>query len=296
MSNDFWMPEANDGGQAAPASSPFPAPAPTPTRASLRDSRPTKRRRKRSLGARIAGVIGELLITAGVLVGLFVVWQWFWTDMVAHREQAEMMNALPWTPPPAVAAPLSLERRDDPPIEPVPEEGTIFGQLYIPRFGSEWVSPLAHGTSRRYVLDRLGVGHFPDSQMPGELGNFATAGHRTSFGSAFRGIADLEDGDPIVVRTETTWYVYRVTGRTIIMPDETWVIAPVPDPEMVPGAVLPELTRRIMTLTSCHPIGSTRERYIVWADFDFWMPVSDGIPQLLIDAGVRIVGVTEGAI
>jgi len=50
-----------------------------------------------------------------------------------------------------------------------------------------------------------------------------------------------------------------------------------------------------MTLTTCHPIGQVRERFIVYAEFDFWMPVSEGIPQLLIDAGVNIVGVPEGA-
>ncbi|MCL2595769.1 MAG: sortase, partial [Promicromonosporaceae bacterium] len=155
-------------------------------------------RRRRSVGSAIAGVIGELLITAGVLVGLFVVWQWFWTDVVALREQAEILQALPWEPPPPVAAPPAAEERAvEPPVDPQPAFGEVFGQMYIPRFGPDWVGPLAGGVDRRQIIDRIGVGHFPLSAMPGQLGNFATAAHRVSFGRLFHGVENLEVGDPI---------------------------------------------------------------------------------------------------
>ncbi|MCL1900506.1 MAG: class E sortase [Promicromonosporaceae bacterium] len=258
---------------------------------------PRRARRQRRIGAKIAGVTGEILITAGVLVGLFVVWQWFWTDFIALREQAVMLQELPWEPPaPVVALPV-LERRTDPPIDPRPADEEIFGQMWIPRFGADWTSPLAGGTDRVRVLDRLGVGLFEDAAMPGEVGNFATAGHRTTFGRPYHLIAELQEGDPIIIRTESTWFVYRVfthmvdpgtgmeiTSPVIVLPNQVDVVAPIPG--LQDGELLPELTQRYMTLVSCHPIGSARERIIVHAVFDFWMPVEDGIPQLLIDAGV----------
>ena len=73
------------------------------------------------------------------------------------------------------------------------------------------------------------------------------------------------------------------------MPYNVEVISPIPG--LMPGQPIPQLTQRFLTLTTCHPIGSDRQRYIVYALFDFWMPVSEGIPQLLIDAGVNIIGV-----
>jgi sortase A len=246
------------------------------------------------VGSAIVGVFGELLITVGVLLGLFVVWQLWWTDVVAWQEQREVLHALDWEPPapaaPEAAAPV--ERRDAPPVDPEPEFGEVFAQLYIPRFGSDWVSPVASGVDRRQILDRLGVGHYPGTAMPGDLGNFATAGHRTTFGRPFHQIADLVEGDPVVVRTATTWYVYRVVSHEIVMPWQVEVVSPVPG--IKPGEPIPELTQRLMTMTSCHPMFSARERYVVHAEFDFWMPVADGVPAVLTDAGVNVVG-AEGS-
>jgi len=242
----------------------------------------------------VVGAFGELLITAGVLTGLFVVWQLWWTDVVALREQEQVLQALDWTPPAPVVVEAPPEpRRDPPPVDPEPAFGVVFAQMYVPRFGADWVAPIANGVDRRQILDVLGVGHYPGTAMPGDLGNVSLAGHRTTFGRPFHLIADLQPGDPIVIRTERTWYVYRMTSNAIVYPRQVEVVAPVPG--LRAGDPLPELTQRFLTMTACHPMYSARQRFVVHAEFDYWLPVSEGIPQDLVDAGVRVVGAEAGA-
>ena len=251
-------------------------------------------RGRRGAVSAAVGVLGELLITAGVLTGLFVVWQLWWTDVVALREQAQVLEALAWDPPAPVVVDAPPEpRRDAPPVDPEPAFGEVFAQMYVPRFGADWVAPIAGGVDRRQILDVLGVGHYPGTAMPGEIGNFALAGHRTTFGRPFHLIADLQPGDPIIVRTQTTWYVYRMTENAIVYPRQVEVVSPVPG--LRPGDPMPELTQRFLTMTACHPMYSARQRFVVHAEFDYWLPVSAGIPQELVDAGVRVVGVEAGA-
>ena len=108
--------------------------------------------------------------------------------------------------------------------------------------------------------------------MPGAIGNFALAGHRLTHGSAFMKIADLRLGDPIVVETPTTWYVYRVTASLIVNPDQVDVIDPVPEH---PGE---QPTRALLTLTSCSPLFGHTQRYIVHAALVGSSPHSAG-PQ-----------------
>ena len=71
------------------------------------------------------------------------------------------------------------------------------------------------------------------------------------------------------------------------------MVAPVPG--LRAGDPLPELTQRFLTMTACHPMYSARQRFVVHAEFDYWLPVSEGIPQDLVDAGVRVVGAEAGA-
>lgn len=250
-------------------------------------------RQRRGVVSGIVGVVGELLITAGVLLGLFVVWQLWWTDVQAGREHAQILANLEWPEPGLEATPdedegpaVASRHEDDPPVAKEPADGTVFAELYVPRFGADYVSPIAQGIDKATVLDRLGIGHYPDTAMPGELGNFATAGHRTTYGKPYHRIAELQKGDPLVVRTEDTWYVYRVTEWEIVWPWQVEVISAVPG--VKPGDPLPDLTERYMTMTACHPMYSAAQRYVVHGVFDYWAPVSEGVPQELIDAGVRV--------
>lgn len=238
-------------------------------------------RRHRTVLASVIGVLGELLITLGVLLGLFVVWQLWWTDVVAVREQQEMIEDLGWaevTPaqdPGAEPGPTDPRRHDAAPVAAEPAVRTTFATLRVPRWGEDYVRTISQGTSRSQVLDELGIGHYVGTAMPGGVGNFAVAGHRVTYGKPFNRIEELVVGDALVVQTEDTWYVYRVAESAVVSPSQVDVIAPVPgQPGVAPTAAT-------MTLTTCHPMYSARERYVVHAELDYWMPTSAGTPAEL---------------
>ena len=234
----------------------------------------------------VVGVIGELMITVGVLVLLFLAWQLWWTDVVADRAQAAIVHDLQWQAPPDVTVPVAEKRTDDPPVEPTPQLGSVWATLYVPRFGDDYVRPVAEGVDKETVLDKLGVGRYPETQMPGQLGNFAIAGHRTTFGKPFTHIEKLKKGDAVVVRTATTWYVYKVTSHLIVYPDQVGVLSPVPDESTSVSAAPDDLSKRFLTMTSCHPRYWALQRYVVHGELAYWAPVSSGVPDEL--AGVDV--------
>lgn len=236
---------------------------------------------------RVLGVLGEVLVTLGVLLGLFVVWQLWWTDVVAGRAQAQIVEDLGWGSGPAVAStagatpdvpatpsPTPVEHRTAAPVVAEPAHAVTFAVMYVPRWG-DTAMPISQGTSKHDILDAKGIGHYEGTAMPGGVGNFAVAGHRTTYGKPFNRIAELQVADPVVVRTEDTWYVYRVTSWQVVEPWQTDVIAP------VPGSPGTAPTVATMTMTTCHPMYSARERYVVHAELDYWTPVSDGTPTEL---------------
>ena len=100
-------------------------------------------------------------------------------------------------------------------------------------------------------------GHYPDTAMPGQIGNFSVAGHRIK--KIFWRINELQTGDVIGVETQTTWYVYKVYGQEIVKPDGVQVVDPVPDQ---PGA---KPTKALLTLTTCNPKFNNYQRLIVHA-------------------------------
>jgi sortase A len=244
---------------------------------------PSGRRRRHDLLFVLMGVVGELMITAGVLLGGFVVWQLWWTDVEGDRAQARVIEQLDWEPAPVAAPapdpaaePTVAERRtSEPPVPAEPPHATTFATMVVPRWTGEPERPISQGVDRATVLDPLGVGHYPGTAMPGAVGNFAVAAHRTTYGKPFHRVEELVVGDPVVVRTSDTWYVYRVTGTRIVAPSDVAVIAPNPDD---PAA---EPTLRTMTMTTCHPMFSARERYIVHATLDYWAPTSGPAPAEL---------------
>ncbi|WP_422115643.1 class E sortase [Brachybacterium sp. UNK5269] len=246
---------------------------------------PPRRRgasRRAGLGG-VAGVLGELLLTAGVLLLLFLVWQLWWTDVIADREQTGIVQSLQqdWG---EVDGERVAPRQDGPP--PVPEvagETMVFGTMHVPAF-DRVEFPLAEGVGLADVLDVKGAGHYPQTALPGQVGNFSAAGHRNTYGRVFEDIARLEPGDPIVVETAEAFYVYEVTEALIVQPSDVEVIAPTPGR---PGV---EPTARMLTLTACHPMFSARERYIVHAEFAYWTDRADGIPEALATAAGAAAG------
>jgi sortase A len=223
--------------------------------------------------------LGELLVTAGFVLLLFVAWQLWWTDLTTDRAQAATTNTLEqqWGGKGSDTAPGALINGK---VKSVPL-GDAFALIRIPRFGKRYVKPIFQGTELP-ILDK-GVGHYPASDMPGQIGNFALAGHRVTYGKPFNEIATLKPGDPIVIETANTWYVYRVQRHVIVTPNHVEVVAPVPQH---PGETP---TQAWMTMTACNPEFSARQRYVVFSLLSQVIPKAKGeIPSVL--AGIRIGG------
>ena len=236
------------------------------------------RRKKRGFFSTLVGVIGELMITAGILLGLFVVWQLWWTDVEAHSFQAEVLQE--WRAQEnVVEAPVQVaeKRTDAPPTPSAVAEGESLGNLYVPRInGSERLATIAHGVGMNDVLNKGYIGHYPDTQLPGEIGNFATAAHRQSYGAPYKQIEQIVPGDSLIVETTNAYIVYEVVSDEIVHPSQVEVIGPVPnEPGVVP-------TERMITLTTCHPLYSAAQRWITYGEFSYWIDKEEGMPDELM--------------
>jgi len=221
------------------------------------------------LPRRLIGALGEVLITLGVLLLLFVSWQLWWTDVTANREQASTIQALEKSfggghrgggvP---VKGPLAT-------LKNVPF-GQAFAILRIPRFGADYARPVLEGTDHDTLIK--GVGHYQGTAMPGAVGNFAVAGHRTTYGRPFHNIDLLRTGDFIVIETRVSYVVYAVARHVIVTPDHVEVIAPVPQHFGV------QPTEAWMTMTACHPKYSASQRYVVFSRLVKVIPRANGLP------------------
>ncbi len=218
--------------------------------------------------------LGQTLITAGLVILLFVVYELLITDLLTNQRQEELTQDLlqKWEDDPTLGPDLPGGGLASIPL------GDGFARIRIPAFGADYVKVVIEGTDPD-VLEQ-GPGHYVDSAMPGELGNFALAGHRVSKGSPFLDLDQLRPGDAIVIETEGFWFTYRVLGdpatgnfgadpsgipgQQIVSPQDTQVVFPVPgldDPTVEPTAAY-------LTLTTCEPKFSARLRLIIHAVLD----------------------------
>lgn len=222
----------------------------------------------------VIGVLGELLITAGILVLAFLGWQIWLGDLImgaqldgeAHEITAE------WQKGDSGAA---LGAPDDPPVPAEPANAQTIGVMLIPRFGDDYARPIAQGIGIRDVLNEGRIGHYPGTQMPGEIGNFSVAAHRTAYGGNFHNLDELRIGDRIYIETEAGWYSYVFRNLEYVHPTGVGVIDPVPQTVGV------EATDRLITLTTCNPLLSVAERIVAYGVFDRWYPRADGPPDEL---------------
>jgi sortase (surface protein transpeptidase) len=214
-----------------------------------------------------ARVLGELIVTGGLVVLLFVVYEVYVTDWLTAQRQDELREELQaeWADTPAAPG-EPVDRRND--------VGEAFAFLHIPRLGADYQRVVLEGTTEATL--RQGPGHYEGTALPGEPGNVALAGHRVGKGAPFLDLDALLPGDPIVVETVDTWFVYRVLGdpasgsfdgdpsgipgQQIVRPTDLEVISPTPNAPADAAA-----TGSYLTLTTCHPRYSAEQRLIVHA-------------------------------
>lgn len=229
------------------------------------------------------GVLGELLITAGLLVLLFLGWQLWWNDAVIAGQQSEAATEISkgWTEnDPAPREPTKPEPAavdyGEAVVAAAPASSTAFAVLVVPRFGADYRRTVAEGVGTGVLNNtRLGIGHYPGTQMPGAVGNFAVAAHRSAYGGGMHLINELQLGDAIYVQTADGYYTYRFRDLEYVKPSAADVLAPVP---RSPGTAP---TDRIITLTSCNPLYSTAERIIAYGVLEAWQPAVAGPPAEL---------------
>ncbi|MHB1173192.1 MAG: class E sortase [Lacisediminihabitans sp.] len=235
----------------------------------------------------VIGVIGELFITGGVLVFLFLGWQLWLNDLIVGGDQNKVGVALSrtWEKSSVPIHQHVVANTDfgQPVVVVAPKDAVQFAVVYIPRFGADYARSVSEGVGTTDVLDKNGIGHYPRTQMPGELGNFAVAAHRTTHGAPFKQLATLQVGDKIYVQTADGYFTYGFRGLEYVRPTGVGVLDPVPEsPGIAP-------TDRVMTMTSCNPMLSADERIIAYAVLETWQPTSAGPPKA-IEAIVKAKG------
>jgi sortase A len=204
--------------------------------------------------------IGQLLITCGVVILLFVAYELWFTGIYTHQQQDKIDHALQknWA---GTGPDVSLLKPDQVRL------GSGIAVLYIPRFGRHYHFVVVEGTGFEDL--QKGPGHYPGTALPGQVGNFAVAGHRTTYLHPFNKIATLRNHDVIVLETKTKWFTYTIENvpntnipwREIVVPTHVEVAYPVPDqtdPNKKP-------TLKVLTFTSCHPEYSASHRYVIHA-------------------------------
>ncbi|WTP50729.1 class E sortase [Streptomyces tauricus] len=224
--------------------------------------------RKPGAAVMASRAIGEVFITTGVLMLLFVTYQLYWTNIRAHAQADSEASSLQDDWASGKGAPGSFE----------PGQG--FALLHIPKL--DVVVPIAEGIDKKRVLDRGMVGHYAEegvkTAMPdAKKGNFGLAGHRNTHGEPFRYINRLKPGDAIVVETQNKYFVYKMASiLPVTSPSNTAVLDPIPKGSTFKSA------GRYITLTTCTPEFTSKYRMIVWGTMVEERPRDKGKPDELV--------------
>jgi len=215
--------------------------------------------------ARGVGSVGRLMITSGVVILLLVAYQLWGTNLHTNRQQERLENEFEegqaeraeTTTTTATTKPPETIPGDGPPETtpastapnlPPPAEGTPVGRISIPSIGLSNFF-FVQGVSVAQL--KRGAGHYPETPLPGQKGNAAIAGHRTTYGAPFHNIDKVRKGDVVTVETIQGRFRYEVMEQKIVRPSDV--------------EVLDDKGDNRLTLTACHPKFSARERIIVFA-------------------------------
>jgi sortase A len=203
-------------------------------------------------------------VTLGLLILLFVAYQLWGTGLVTARAQSGLKDdfakaraqyaaekSTTTAPDPTTTTIAGARATTTTTLPPAPRpsaEGEVEGTINIPNIGVNWA--FVEGVSRDDL--KKGPGHYPDTPMPGTLGNAAIAGHRTTYGAPFGNIDQLRPGDPIIIQTIAGKFTYAMTAQLIVKPTDVHVV------DNTPGEAQ-------LTLTSCNPKFSASQRIVVKA-------------------------------
>jgi len=193
--------------------------------------------------------MGVVLLVAGLGLLGWVGWQYFGTGITSNHAMDDLKRDLHDDWQPSVAKPPAAKA----------EAGTPIVLLRIPKFGKDWEKPVLEGVAKDDLT--RGIGHYPETQLPGEPGNFAIAGHRVTHGSPFGRLLELKKGDQVVVETADAVYTYELDGSPrdlTVEPADNWVLEPVPGkPRETPAT-------SIITLTTCQDLFHSPDRSVAF--------------------------------
>uniref|UniRef100_UPI0034524574 class E sortase n=1 Tax=uncultured Nocardioides sp. TaxID=198441 RepID=UPI0034524574 len=209
------------------------------------------------------GLVGGLLLLAGLGLGGYVLWQMHGTNIVSERAHRELVLEAEahWDRQTAIDRTSEQGRGSF-----TSRYGPVEAVIRIPRFGDDYAVPVLAGTSE-HVLS-VGYGHFAGTAEAGAVGNYALAAHRVTHGEPLRRMPELEVGDEMVVETARWIYTYRLdtAGDALSVPfTQGWVVGEVPDNPRT-GGIEPaqEPGQRLITLTTCAELFQTDDRLIAF--------------------------------
>ncbi|MFI1283103.1 class E sortase [Streptomyces sp. NPDC020858] len=226
----------------------------------------------------VVRTFSEVCLTAGTLIVLFVAYVLLWTGVKADRAMDGEMTRLRdgWAAAPAAAPQPAPPAQSATPAAPAEPErypaGKAFAEMYVPRFGPDWVKPVLEGTDPELL--KRGLGHYAGTARLGAVGNFSVAGHRRTYGDPFKDFPQLRPGDEVLLKDAGTWYTYTVRGGPLrTLPTDIGVVDPVPEksPFGQPG--------RYLTLTTCDPEWGHSHRLVVWAELTGTRTAERGRPD-----------------
>ena len=175
--------------------------------------------------ARVLGAVGRTCITAGVLILLFVAYQLWGTGIRTAQAQNRLEDDFEAVLEEAADQPTTTttthrgRRSARPPTRSRrsrrPPRARPTARIVIPAIGVDKI--VVEGVSLADL--KKGPGHYPETPLPGQEGNAAIAGHRTTYGAPFHRLDELEPGDEITVTTVQGEFTYEVTETHIVSPD-----------------------------------------------------------------------------
>lgn len=207
----------------------------------------------------VGGKAFVTLIFLGVALFVTGMWFGFLSGYLKSTNDVERAQQLFVSQPPApTSAETTMAPEPQQLVQGVPKRGQAFAIMRIPSLGSDWIRTVSEGTTLG-ILDRLGIGHYEKSEFPGELGNFALAGHSGNKWTPFAKYQEIEIGDLIEIETYDTKYVYEVIETVIV--DETDIKTVYENPSLksdIDG-------ESWLTITTCVTDGPTDKRIAIYA-------------------------------